>query len=213
MGPDTRPALKLNATGCIVLPSALFIALMLATAGTAIWPRMAAPGAAIVCGGGEVVYRSHGASYRPGEYIVTRELHCQAGAGEETAREEITLRAIGVSFLIYAAAGFLLLQFLARPLLRRRAARRPEGLRGAGPSMSGTRAAPADLGGILARVSDAVRRGEANVTVRNISIDAADSGGGGDFAARLAQLKALRDQGLITAEDYEAKKAEILSGL
>ncbi len=36
---------------------------------------------------------------------------------------------------------------------------------------------------------------------------------GGDIAARLAKLKALRDRGLITAQDYEAKKAEILAGL
>jgi hypothetical protein len=37
--------------------------------------------------------------------------------------------------------------------------------------------------------------------------------GGDDLAERLARLNALRDQGLITAEDYEAKKAEILSRL
>jgi len=39
------------------------------------------------------------------------------------------------------------------------------------------------------------------------------AGDGSDFVERLAQLKHLRDQGLISAEDYEAKKAEILSRL
>jgi hypothetical protein len=117
-----RDGLKFNTTGCIVLPSALFIALMIATAGVAIWPKLAAPGAAILCGGGEVVYESYGASYRPGEYTVTRQLYCQTGTGKDAAREEITFSAMGVSFLIYSVAIFLLLQFVARPLRRGAAA-------------------------------------------------------------------------------------------
>jgi hypothetical protein len=214
----SRDPSRFNTTGCIILPSALFIALMLATAGAAIWPKMAAPGAAIVCGGGEVVYESYGASYRPGEYTVSREIYCQSGAGKDATRDEITLQAMGVSFLIYSAAIFLLLQFVVRPLAARRLRRRMEALGIGAPRAQtgwpGTPAAP-NLNDILARVQDAVQRGEAQVTVRNVSIDGQDLGtvGGGDIAPRLAQLKALRDQGLITAEDYEAKKAEILSGL
>ncbi len=212
-----RDPLKFNATGCIILPSALFIALMLATAGTAIWPKMAAPGAAILCGTGEVVYVSHGASYRPGEYTVTRQLYCQTGEGKSAAREEITLQAAGVSFLIYSLVTFLLLQFVVRPLVRRRWRRRMEALGIARPSafaQPGTPAQPVDLGDILTRVSEAVQRGEAHVQVRNVSVDTPDlATGGGDIAARLARLKSLRDQGLITAQDFEAKKAEILSGL
>jgi hypothetical protein len=212
-------ALKFNTTGCIVLPSALFIALMLATAGTAIWPKMAAPGAAILCGGGEVVYESYGASYRPGEYTVSREIYCQSGTGKDAARDEITLQAMGVSFLIYSLAIFLLLQFVVRPLAARRLRRKMDALGIGAPaqpsSWLGTPASPANLNDILARVQDAVQRGEANVTVRNVTVDGQDMdmADGGDLAARLAQLKALRDQGLITAQDYEAKKAEILAGL
>ena len=50
--------------------------------------------------------------------------------------------------------------------------------------------------------------------MRNVSADlAGDQEEGGDIAGRLARLKALHDRGLITARDYEAKKAEILAGL
>jgi hypothetical protein len=187
-------------TGCIVLPLALFIALMLASAGVAIWPRMAAPGAAILCGGGEVIYESHGASYRPGEYTVTRTLYCRTGEGKEARRDEITFQAAGISFLLYSAIVFLLLQFVARPLLRRRVKRTLEA------AQSGAPAAAAGLGGLLGRVAQAAQRGAA-------AREAPAAAEAGDAAERLARLRALRDQGLITALDYEAKKAEILSRL
>lgn len=205
---------KLGTAGCILLPIALFSALMLATAGTAIWPRIAAPGAAILCGGGEVVYESHGATYRPSEYIVTRQIYCRTGTGKDAPRGEITLQAIGVSFLVYAAGLFLLLQFVVRPLLAGRLRRRLQalGLGGTPPAgRAGVPAAPAGLDDILARVSEAMRRGEADVEVRNVTLDM--TGTGNDVETRLATLKALRDRGLITAADYEAKKAEILAGL
>lgn len=205
----------LNATGCIVVPVALFVALMLATAGVAIWPRMAAPGAAILCGSGEVVYESYGASYRPGEYTVTRTLYCQTGEGKDAARDEITFQAAGISFLLYAVIAFLLLQFVARPLLRRRADRTLEAARLGSPAGSGAPGAAIDLGGILGRVAQAVERGEATVVVRNASVEegATADPAAGDIAERLARLRALRDQGLITVQDYDAKKAEILSRL
>jgi len=43
--------------------------------------------------------------------------------------------------------------------------------------------------------------------------DALPSSGEGDLATRLSTLKSLYDQGLITAEDYEQRKAQILSEL
>ena len=212
-----RDPLKFNTTGCIVLPVAMFVALMLATAGAAIWPKMAAPGGAIVCGGGELVYESHGASYRPGEYTVTRTLYCQSGTGKQAARDDITFQAMGVSFLVYALVLFLLIQFVLRPLAARRLRRKLEALGMSRPAASawpGTPAGPAGLGDIIARVQEAAQRGAADIQVRNTSVDlAGEEAGGGDIAARLGQLKALRDQGLITAQDYEAKKAEILAGL
>lgn len=193
---------KLGTTGCIILPASLFIGLMIASAGTAIYPRVAAMGAALLCSGG-VVYESHGQSYRPGEYTVTRQIYCQSGSGKSVEREEITFRAIGVAFLIYSLLAFLLLRFAVAPWLRRRAERTllAAGIRS--PADPSRAASAVDLRAILGQVSEAVRRGQARV------VDLSDEGP----AERLAQLKALRDQGLITAADYEAKKAEILSGL
>ena len=205
---NRREEMKLNPTGCIVVPASLFIALMIATAGFAIWPKLAAPGAAIVCGGGEVVHEAH--EYRrPGEYMLMRQILCQSGSGKEATREEITLPAMAVSFLIYAIVLFLLLQFAVRPLVARRLRRRMEalGLSG-GAGRPGGPQARGGLDDLLARVQEAAQRGEAEG--RNHSVDEAD---GGDIAARLARLKSLRDRGLITAQDYETKKAEILAEL
>jgi hypothetical protein len=108
---------------------------------------------------------------------------------------------------------FLLLQFVVRPLAARRLRRKMEAL-GMGdspapPLITPAMRPPAGLDDLLARVQEAVQRREAEGGVGNVS----EPESGGDIGARLAQLKALRDQGLITAEDYEAKKAEILSGL
>jgi len=204
MTPDSRrPSdARLSATGCIILPASLFIGLMIASAGTAIYPRVAAVGAALLCSG-EVIYESHGQSYRPGEYTVTRQIYCRSGEGKGATQEEITFRAIGIAFLIYSALAFLLLRFLVAPWLRRRAERAmlAAGIRS--PADPSRPASPADLRGILGQVSEAVQRGRAT------AVDAS----GDEPAERLAQLKALRDQGLITAADYESKKAEILKGL
>lgn len=196
-------------TGCIILPASLFVGLMIASAGTAIYPRVAAVGAALLCSS-EVVYESHGQSYRPGEYTVTRQIYCQSGSGKGAAREEITFRAIGIAFLIYSAIAFLILRFLVAPWLRRRAERTLLAVGIRSPTDPGAPASPAALRAILGQVSEAVRRGRANVVVHDTQVvDLSDD----DPAGRLAQLKQLRDQGLITAADYEAKKAEILSGL
>ena len=156
----TRPRdeMKLNVTGCIILPVSLFIALMIATAGFALWPQLAAPGAAIVCGSGEVVHESH--EYRrPGEYSLIRQIHCRTGSGKEAPREEITFSAMAVSFLIYAAVLFLLLQFVVRPLAARRLRRRMEALGFGTPappgSWPGTPAAPTSSRGCRTRCSAA----------------------------------------------------------
>jgi hypothetical protein len=59
-----------------------------------------------------------------------------------------------------------------------------------------------------------VKSGEARVNVRSMDVSVPPDGPSDDDSAeRLAQLKRLYEQGLITAADYEAKKAEILAGL
>ena len=203
--------LRFNTMGCIVLPSALFAGLMISTAGMAIYPPITFVANPMICSG-TIDYVSTSYSYRPGQAGVERTIYCVTG-GAKGAREDVTMKAVGVSFLVYSALFFLLFGFVVRPLLRRRYERTMAALR-ARQAMAGPLAGAAVPGGvqdILARVSEAMQRGEADVVVRNVSAGAA--GDGGDLAERLAQLKQLRDQGLITAEDYEAKKAELLSRL
>jgi hypothetical protein len=177
---------RVSGSGCISLVIALFGGLMIATAGVAIYPRAAHPGAALLCGG-DVRYETHGQSYRPGEYTVTLEIFCDTGSGKGTSSEEITFRAVGLAFLIYSAALFLFLRFLVAPLMRSRFKQK---LAAAGVDLS---SAPVRLRELIDQAKAAPRSD--------------------DLAERLTRLKALHDQGLIGDDDYEAKKAEILSGL
>jgi hypothetical protein len=207
-----RPAMpdhRLNATGCLILPASLFIGLMIAGPGTAVYPPVSTWTAPLICSG-NVEVDSNYYSVRPGENGVSRTIYCVSGEGKG-ARSEITWSAIGVAFLVYAAIAFLALRFLVAPWLRRRADRALLSVGIRSPSDPGAPASAADLRAILAQVSEAVGRGGANVVVRHAQVDL--SGDGDDLVERLAQLKRLRDQGLISAADYEAKKAEILSRL
>jgi hypothetical protein len=197
------------ATGCIILPASLFVGLMIAGPGTAVYPPVSTVAAPLICAGA-VEVDSNYYSVRPGENGVSRTIHCVSGSGKAAARDDITWKAIGLAFLIYSAIAFLILRFLVAPWLRRRAERAllAAGIRS--PANPNAPASPADLRSILNQVSAAVQRGQANVVVHDTQVvDLSDD----DPAGRLAQLKQLRDQGLITAADYEAKKAEILSGL
>ena len=70
------------------------------------------------------------------------------------------------------------------------------------------------LAGIGAGVGVGAAIGQAMATNMNAAPSAApQTTGNNDPQARLAQLKALLDQGLITAEDYEKAKAEVLKQL
>ena len=70
------------------------------------------------------------------------------------------------------------------------------------------------LAGIGAGVGVGAAIGQAMATNMNAAPAAApQTTGNNDPQARLAQLKALLDQGLITAEDYEKAKAEVLKQL
>ena len=70
------------------------------------------------------------------------------------------------------------------------------------------------LAGIGAGVGVGAAIGQAMTTNMNAAPAAApQAAGNNDPQARLAQLKALLDQGLITAEDYEKAKAEVLKQL
>ena len=206
-------------SGCawlIVLPVSLFIGLMIATAGMAIYPPVTAIATPLICAG-EVVHQSQHYSYQPGQQGITRTILCRTG-GAKSQGEDITMQAVGMSFLLYAAIAFLLLFFIAMPLLRRRFSRVIDSTRTFATNdttnVAGATASPVDLRAILARVAEAVERGDGKVVVRNMSFGAPDGpGDDADAAERLGLLRELRDQGLISAQDYEAKKAEILSGI
>lgn len=196
-----------------VIPVSLFAGMMIATAGTAFWPPLTALATPLICGG-EVEYESQSWSYRPGQQGVSRSIHCVEGE----AREDITMSAIGMSFLVYSALAFAALFLLA--LAMRGRFRQPgealDLLRGFGINRSAQApGSSADVGSILAAVSEAVERGNARVVVRTASVGNTGEAQPDDTdpADRLAQLKLLLDRGLISDEDYEAKKAQILSSL
>ena len=198
-----------------VVPVSLFVGTMIATAGTAFWPPVTALATPLICPG-EIAYESQSWSYRPGQQGISRSIYCVEG----DAREDITMSAIGVSFLVYSAIAFVVLGLLALAMRGRfrRTGEAPDLLRGFGingPTHARATESPVDVGSILAMVSEAVERGNARVVVRDVTVGdpAQAKSDDTDPAERLAQLKRLLEQGLISGEDYEVKKAEILSSL
>ena len=174
----------------ILLSVSLFVGLMLATAGTAIHPPLVRVAAPLACDGAFVIESSR-YSYKPGQSGIEHHYYCVRAQG---GREEITLRAIFMAFLVYSAAALVVCLLLALPLLwwlRRK----------------------------FDVVPDLVRRARASMhrdgmTVRVIRTQAADAAADeGDIAGRLRQLARLRDEGLISEQEYAAKKAAILDGL
>ena len=203
-----------------VLPASLFVGLMFATAGFAVHPPLAFIATPLVCAG-EVEVESQSYSYRPGQRGVTRTLWClsdDGGPAGKPAREDITGSAMLAAFAVYSAIAFVPLQLLAWRLRRRVAGLfRWKGARVVpGGGAAGAADAGVDLSAILAQVAEAVERGDARVTVRNMEVGARDEGGPVDEedpAERLVQLKRLYDRGLITAAEYQAKRAAIVSRL
>jgi hypothetical protein len=126
---------------------------------------------------------------------------------------DISMKAMGAAFLVYSAIAFVVLKLLGWLVWRRIA-----GAFRRAPRIEGARAAAGvDLSSVLSRVAEAVERGDARVRVREQSFDLRGEGVPGnaapDAAARLETLRRLHEQGLITAAEYQAKRAEILSGL
>ena len=245
---EVRVNPRLNLVGCgfvMMTAISLFIGLMIATAGFAVYPPIANIATPLTCDG-EAVHESFGSSYRPGQYTVSRTIQCVSG-GPKGAREDITMKTMGVAFLLYSAIAWVVLLILGMVLKRKtRDLLKAPAVGGAGWSvrppapgetggMTGTTttvsdgvtistgpASPADISSILAKVAEAVQRGGPSVVVRNMSYDSAtgnwsesgdDGEDGGDPGERLTRLKQLYDQGLITAAEYQQKRAEILSGL
>lgn len=217
----------------------LFVGLMIATAGGAIHPPIVAPGARLMCDG-TLETRSQAYSYKPGQRGVSHTITCMTADGD---RQEITLSAILASTLLYAGGVFAVLLLWGglrralRPAANQGPHEAPGGVRdftqaGAGSTTTRTtvsvdgvrnldpealgelgRLVRQNLGGALGSrveqaLASAARRGAGAPVV--VLDDTAPVGGA---AERLRELKRLLDEGLVSASEYEAKKAEILARL
>lgn len=199
----------LRTTLAIILPLSLAAGFMVGGVGTLIYPPVGAWAGNLVCAGNVDVQSDHYTTPSGGSGV-QRHISCVSGAGKDAARDDITMMTIGIALLTYAAVAFALLQIFAAPRIRRRAEAKAAFTDfGGGVSARGLDS-PAELQAVLAQVAEALQHGQANVTVRNFTIGESDGGG---VAERLASLRQIHDSGLISDEDYEAKKAEILSGL
>ena len=119
-------------------------------------------------------------------------------------RRDVTMKTLGILFLIYTLLSALALRYLILPWIRSRIT---------GAISSASAASPvsedaAPFHGLVDKIVAQARAAGATVHVNGTS-DASAA----DAAERLSALKAMLDQGLISRDDYEAKKAEMLSGL
>ena len=199
----------LKTTFLILLPLSLGIGLFVSGIGTTMWPPVSAWAAPLACSGTVDVQSDHYTTPSGGSGV-SRHFYCVTGDGKDQAGEEITFSAIGIAGLLYAAIVFVLMQIFAAPRMRRAAEARASVVDYGGGVRAQGLSSPTELQAILGQVAEALQRGQADIKVHNVTID---GGGAGDPAARLAALKQLHEAGLIDDEDYEAKKAEILSGL
>jgi hypothetical protein len=191
----------------IILPLSLAAGFMVGGVGTLIYPPVGAWAGGLVCAG-KVEVQSDYYTTPHGGSGVQRRIGCVSGA----AREDITMMTFGIALLAYAALAFLLLQVFAARWIRRRAEGRA-GVGYFGGSGASGPDSPADLQAILAQVADSLRRGDAEVTVRNMRIGDPDDPDGNEVAECLARLEQLRGAGVISDDEYRATRAEILSSL
>jgi hypothetical protein len=191
------------------IPVSLFIGLMIATAGGALHPPLLTVAASVLCDG-DMDISSQNYSYRPGQRGTAYTMRCE----REGRVEEVSLRAIGVSTLIYGAGAWVLLTLLNLRSKRQQDENPNEGLAAGISSGFGGRVSADDL---IAAFTQKMKKGTGSPVTFNLRSFTTTSSGetpsGGDVASRLKQLKALRDQGLISAQDYESRKQDILNEL
>jgi hypothetical protein len=185
----------------IIVPVSIAFASVAAFAVPAVHPPASAIFWPLACPGGEVTVESENFSYKPGQSGVARTIWCQPSDG--SPRQDVTMKTLGLGFLAYLILSVLLLRYALLPWIRRRLTGAIE----AAPEALG--AARASAGSFVDDIVAQARAAGANVTIRNFG----EPGPSADAADRLAVLEGLLDQGLISPEDYEAKKAQILSQL
>lgn len=186
------------------IPVSLFIGLMIASAGGALHPPLLTVAAPVLCDGDmDITSRSY--SYKPGQRGTSHTIRCE----RQGRVEEVTLRAIGVSTLIYGAGAWVLLTLLYLRSKRHQTENPP----GLGAELGGL----ASADDILAALTRKLKSGAGSPMTLDLHGHTPPSPGGtsssGDTATRLRQLKMLLDQGLISAQDYESRKQEILNEL
>lgn len=195
----------------ILLAVSLFVGLMLATAGGAVYPPLYRAGAALACDGTFEI-ESQRYSYKPGQSGVQHTIHCRDAHGG--ARAEITLRAIGAAFLVYSGAAFALglipALLLARAIGKgvRRLPRWWQGM----PKASAARVVVNGREvGSAGELPPEAREGLASaMALLDIGSAASAATSSTDAAERLRALRRLYDEGVIDRREYEAKKAELL---
>lgn len=167
---------------------AIWAGFMVATAGAAIYPPVTGLVTPLVCPG-EAATDSRTYSTRPGETIVTRDYLCTPPGGKP---ESIMFKTLAATCAAYALIAFVLLTLVG--LWR-------------GRNGAAAAAAPDPAPGLPRYPADPLAE-----FITRPSFQPHEPGEA-EAARRLAELKRLHDSGLIADSDYEAKKAEILSGL
>lgn len=184
----------------IIVPVSIAFASVAAFAIPAMHPPASAIFWPLACPGGEVTVESENFYYKPGQSGVARTIWCQPADG--SPRQDVTMKTLGIGFLAYLILSVLLLRYALLPWIRR--------LTGAiEAAPEALEAAHASAGSFVDDIVAQARAAGAQVTIRNFG----EPGPSADAADRLAVLKEMLDQGLISPEDYEAKKAQILSQL
>jgi hypothetical protein len=168
---------------------AIWAGFMVATAGAAVYPPVTAIVTPLVCSG-EAQTDSQTYSTRPGKTIVTRQFNC---IGDNGKPESVMFETLAATFAVYALIAFVLLTLLGFWRGRKGAAA-PEPAPTAALDSPFVRPRTVDLGERPFRVRPSAMAGEG-------------------IEARLEVLNGLREAGLISDADYDAKKAEILSRL
>lgn len=221
----------------LALGVAGFIGLMIVAIGGVPFPQVVRIADPLVCEGtvGSDTLRY---SYKPGQTGVNRSFICDAGDG--TPPRDITLRSLAAAAAIYSAAAFELLLIpvllLGRWLPRLRASLRGkqrgsptgshslQGLLRNIQSVPGDGASTSEVKRTWVVVNNDKSSNPAIAALQDALLESVDQAAfdavmsahphaSGDPAERLGALESLHEKGLLTASEYQAKRAEILAQL
>ncbi|MBB5708439.1 MULTISPECIES: SHOCT domain-containing protein [Sphingopyxis] len=188
----TGPAVRWGCGLSALILVCAFCGLMVASAGGAIHPPLVTVAAPYVCDG-TVETQSRSYSYKPGQQGIARNIFCLDLDGRQ---RDITLRTIGAAAvyytLLFLSAALVLILLLPLVKSRRAADADP-------PIIAEFRGALADR---LRIDADIVRRAAWAPDASRESVE-----------GRLRHLQSLRDGGLISEEEYQVKRMEILASL